>query len=79
MRSMGLVPSTAGAATISAEVDLGRFEEIFGVTATRTESQPATNYDFGKSAGYTSPNLKIPEALSDFVESISAAAGLSYL
>jgi len=52
---------------------------MFGVTATETSPQPPGKIEFGRSAGHVSPDLKIPAALSDFVESISAAPGHSYL
>lgn len=79
LRTIGLIPTIGGAATISAEVDPKQFEQTFGVTATKTAPQPPRNNEFGVSAGYVSPDLKVPAALSDFVESISAAPGHSFL
>ena len=79
LRTIGLIPTMGGAATISAEVDPKQFEQTFGVTATETAPQPPRNSEFGMSSGHVSPDLKIPAALSDFVENISAAPGHSYL
>jgi hypothetical protein len=79
LRSIELIPTSGGAATISAEVEPKQFEETFGVTATATAPQPPGKNEFGGSAGYVSPDLKVPAALSEFVESISAAPGHSYL
>jgi hypothetical protein len=79
LRTIGLIPTIGGAATISAEVDPKQFQHIFGVTVTETAPQPPRNNEFGMSAGHVSPDLEIPAALSDFVESISAASGHSYL
>jgi hypothetical protein len=79
LRTIGLIPTIGGAATISAEVDPEQFEHTFGVTVTRTAPRPPQDNEFGVSAGFVSPDLKVPAALSDFVESISAAPGHSYL
>ena len=79
LRALGMAPTAAGAVTISAEVEPDKFEEMFGVTATATTPQPPGKGDFGKSGGTISPDLKVPAALSDFVESISAAPGHYYL
>jgi hypothetical protein len=78
LSSIGLTPTIAGAATISAEMDLKSFEKTFGVVATETPQQPPHNNELGRSAGHVSPDLKIPAALSDYVESISAASGHIY-
>ncbi len=79
LRSMGLMPTAGGAATISAELELNRFEEVFGVIATETAPQPPSKTEAGKSGGYNSPDLKVPAALADFVQSISATPGHYYL
>jgi len=76
--SIGLTLTAAGATTISAEVEPKAFEETFGVVATESTRQLPGNNEFGRSAGHNSPDLKVPAALSDFVESISAAPAHSY-
>jgi hypothetical protein len=77
--ALGITPTVGGVAAISAEIEAEQFKELFGVTATATAPQPPGERDFGKSGGYTSPDLKVPAALSEFVESISAAPGHIYL
>jgi hypothetical protein len=77
--ALGITPTIGGVAAISAEIEAEKFRELFGVTATPTAPQPPGERDFGKSGGYTSPDLKVPAALSEFVESISAAPGHIYL
>jgi hypothetical protein len=78
LHAIGLPPTAAGAVTISAEIGLDKFQEMFGVTATETAPQAPGNSDYGKSGGNLSPDLKVPAALSDFVDSISAAPGHYY-
>jgi hypothetical protein len=79
LRSLGMTPTVGGLATISAEIEPAKFEEVFGVTVTETAPQPPGGQEFGRSGGYISPDLKVPTALSDYVESISAAPGHIYL
>jgi hypothetical protein len=79
LRSLGLMPTAGGLATISADIEPEKLEEIFGVTATETAPQPPGGREFGRSGGNISPELKVPAALSDYVESISAAPGHIYL
>lgn len=79
LRSVGLMPTVGGLATISADVEPETFKALFGVTATETAPQPGTEREFGRSGGHISPELTVPAALSEFVESISAAPGHIYL
>jgi hypothetical protein len=79
LASLGLTPTAGGLATISAEVEPEKFKEIFGVTATETAPQPPAGQEFGRSGGYTSPELQVPAALSEYVQSISTASGHIYL
>lgn len=79
LRAVGLRPTTGGVATISAELEPDEFQEMFGVVAMEIAPQPPGKGNFGKSGGYVSPELKVPAALSEFVESISAAPGYYYL
>jgi hypothetical protein len=51
---------------------------MFGVTATETAPRPPGKTDFGVSGGHVSPDLKVPDALADHVDSITAAPGHSY-
>jgi len=79
LAALGITPTAAGAATLSAELDDGRFKDIFGVrTKTTPPSLPAER-DFGRSGGHVSEDLEVPAALSEYVESISAAPSHIYL
>ena len=79
LASLGLTPTTGGLVTISAEVEPEKFKEVFGVTAIETAPQPPGAQEFGRSGGYTSAELQVPAALSEYVQSISAAPGHTYL
>ena len=78
LTSLGLSPTGAGLATISAEVEPGRFHDLFGVTATEIAPRPAGERDFGTSGGYVSPKLTIPSTLTQYVQSISAVTPHTY-
>src|SRR5882724_6290711 len=75
LASLGLTPTTGGLVTISAEVEPEKFKQVFGVTAIETAPQPPGAQEFGRSGGYSSPELQVPAALSEYVQSISAAPG----
>ena len=79
LASLGLTPTTGGLVSISAEVGPEKFTEVFGVKAVETAPQPLGAQEFGRSGGYTSPELQVPAALSEYVQSISAAPGHTYL
>jgi hypothetical protein len=79
LSSLGLSPTAGGLVTISADIEPEKFKNMFGVTATETAPQPPGEREAGRSGGYISPDLKVPAALSDYVESISAAPGHIYL
>jgi hypothetical protein len=78
LRANGLTPTGSGAATISATIPADKFEEMFGVKATQVAPQPPDRTDFGRSGGYVSPDLKVPDPLAACVDSISAAPSHSY-
>jgi hypothetical protein len=67
LASLGITPTAAGAATLSAELDGGRFRDVFGITATDVPG------------GHVSQDLKVPAVLSEYVESISVAPSHIYL
>lgn len=73
-----MTPTAAGSVTLSAEIDDVRFKDIFKLTATETPPSSAGAREFGRSGGHVSPDLKVPAALSDYVESISAAPSHIY-
>lgn len=59
LESLGITPSASGSATVSATVEAGRLEAIFGPVAPVIQFQADT--------------LPIPEALTEYVESITVA------
>jgi hypothetical protein len=79
LTSVGLTPTAAGLATISAEVGAERFEDLFGVPASELAPRPPGERDFGESGGHVSPELTVPTPLLQYVESISAAPPHTYL
>jgi hypothetical protein len=79
LSSLGVTPTAAGLATLSAELDADKFKATFGVTAVETPPAAASNVEFGRSGGNVSQDLKVPSALSEFVQSISAAPSHIYL
>jgi hypothetical protein len=67
--SLGIVPTAAGAATISAEVDANTFQTLFG------ESPDESRFaDPAKSKA-----LPIPEPLKNYVQSITVAPRHIYM
>lgn len=76
---MGIKPTIAGAATISAELEPERFAEVFGTRAIEIAPQVPGATDFGKSAGHVSAELVVPSLLLPYVESISVAPPHTYL
>jgi hypothetical protein len=79
LASLGFTPTAAGLATISADLAPDKFREMFGVTATEIAPRPAGEREFGRSGGSAPQPLKVPAALSEFVESISAVPPHIYL
>jgi hypothetical protein len=79
LASLGITPTAAGAATLSAELDGGRFRDVFGITATDVPPSLPGKCEFGRSGGHVSQDLKVPAVLSEYVESISVAPSHIYL
>ena len=79
LSSLGMTPTASGLATLSAELDADKFKSTFGVTAVETPPASSGQGEFGRSGGSVSPDLKVPAALSEFVQSISAAPSHIYL
>ena len=65
LESLGITPSASGSATVSATVESGRLETIFGQT--------------GPVAQFQTDTLPIPESLKEYVESISVAPRHIYM
>jgi hypothetical protein len=80
LAALGITPTAAGAATLSAELDDSRFKDIFGTRAKTTPPSLPAEREFGRSGGHVSEDdLEVPAALSEYVESISAAPSHIYL
>lgn len=71
--SLGIKPTAAGRATISAEVGEQGFEAMFHRPLQEVLPQPPGSSDFGRSGGYVSGDLPIPEPLKEYIESITVA------
>lgn len=69
LQSLGIRPTAAGAASISAEVDAEKFQSVFGIPP--PESLPAD--------AVSAQSLSVPEQLKDYVESISIAPRHIYM
>ena len=69
LQSLGIRPTAAGAASISAEADPEKFQSIFGIP-------PPENLPPDAVSG---PSLSVPEPLKDYVESISIAPRHIYM
>jgi hypothetical protein len=71
--SLGIKPTTSGAASVSAEIESEAFEALFGERAQEVAPRPPNDSDFGSPGGAISGVLSIPEPLQRYVESISVA------
>ncbi|MGK7914684.1 MAG: hypothetical protein AB4038_03940 [Prochloraceae cyanobacterium] len=70
--SLGITVTTGGHISLSGKVERESFEQIFGVVPTHIAPEPPTERDFGTTGGYASEEeLAVPEALSEYVETIS--------
>ena len=72
-QSVGINPTAAGAATLSADIAPDAFEKLFGQQALDVAPRPPGARDFGSPGGASAIQLKIPEALRDYIESITVA------
>jgi hypothetical protein len=70
---MGLNPTIAGLATISAEAEPARFQSVFGVEAPEVAPRRPGQADSGNSGADASPNLTVPAPLMRYVQNISVA------
>ena len=71
--TVGLNITTAGVASVSAETCLADFERIFGTRVEEIAPRPSGQQDFGSPGGYAAGDLRVPEPLQAYVESISVA------
>jgi hypothetical protein len=72
-QSLGMKATTAGIATLSAEMEPGVFESVFGQKAKPVPARPPGKNDFGSPGGEVSGELQVPEFLREWVESITVA------
>ncbi|MFZ1935350.1 MAG: hypothetical protein WCB27_05770 [Thermoguttaceae bacterium] len=77
--ALGIHPTVAGNASISAEMSLQEFEKVFGFSPQVIEPRGAITGDYGQSPGHTQATLSIPTKLRSFVENISLAPPHLYL
>ncbi len=73
-QSLGISPTVAGAASVSAEMEAEPFEKLFATKATPIIAREPTATDFGTSGGFAARDLAVPETLSEFVQSVTVAA-----
>jgi len=71
--SLGIKPTTSGAASISGEIDPKAFEVLFGTRAEQVGARPPSGSDYGSPGGAVSSALRIPEPLQNHVENITVA------
>jgi hypothetical protein len=71
--SLGLTPTTAGLASVSAEISDADFQALFGKLLESIEPRPPGRGDFGSPGGYVSEPLLVPDSLQTYVESVSIA------
>jgi len=71
--ALGIKPTAEGRATISAEVGEQAFKAMFHTPAKPIPAQPPGGSDYGRSGGYISGDLPIPEPLKEYIESITVA------
>ena len=74
IETMGMQPTLSGRTTLSAEIAEDSFEQVFHVPVTKVAGQPPSDRDFGRSGGDVSEDLMVPEALDEYVESITVAS-----
>src|SRR5438445_9561747 len=72
LEELGLRPTAAGAATVSAEVDDEDFERVFGRKAGEAEP-PGRTRDIAFSDDAEKVELPVPDRLRDYVASITVA------
>jgi len=74
IKSLGIKPTVDGRTTVSAEISKDAFDAIFKIPVQKVAAQPPGSRDFGRSGGDVSGDLPIPEALREYVESITVAS-----
>lgn len=72
-KSLGINPTSAGTATLSADITPDRFETLFRQRAVDVAPRPPGPGDFGTPGGAKSAQLPVPDALRDYVENITVA------
>ena len=72
-QALGMKPTGSGLASVSAEMEPGAFESLFGQKAPETPSRTPSIGEFGASGGEDSNVLPVPEILQPLVESITVA------
>jgi hypothetical protein len=73
LTEMQITITASGQTTISAEMSVTEFENLFGTTLSAAESRGPGESDFGRSGGFTSGRLQVPVPLQEYVESIAVS------
>lgn len=68
---LGLHPTAAGRATISCRVSTEKFAELFGQPPAAVKARRPGDADKGAPGGFAAADLPVPDALAEWVESIS--------
>ena len=71
--SLGITPTTSGAASVSGEITSEVFETLFGTKVRKVGPRPPGASDFGSPGGAASNVINVPEVLREYVESITVA------
>jgi len=72
-KSLGMKPTSSGMATLSAEMEPGVFESVFGEMPETIASRPPGKNDLGSPGGEVSGALEVPKSMREWVESITVA------
>jgi hypothetical protein len=68
---LGLEPTGTGRASLSFRVSPDQFRKLFGTAAAAVPERPRGAADAGTPAGYEAADLPVPQALRQYVESVS--------
>jgi len=69
--SMGLTPTSEGAATVCCRISEKSFRKLFGESTATVKSQAPNASSAGSPAGYAGLSLPVAESLKEWVEEIS--------
>ena len=74
-QALGLVPTTAGTASLCFRADPETFAHVFGVQAALIDRIAASEADFGAPAGYgVDGDLVVPQVLQEYVSQVTVSS-----